>query len=109
MDDIKQVAQVAKKIIGDSDTTIKKIQSGYRNGIWHRKMCHDQNEKREKTINRWDRTAKSRKNQNDWGKGSFYKLVNIGSWHHQASEEERKIRKEYLIQTRKYLKTEHCG
>ena len=39
------------------------MQSGYRNGIWHRKMCHVHNMKWEKTNNGRDKTVKSRKSQ----------------------------------------------
>ena len=38
-----------RKRIGDSNTNNEKIQQGYRDGIWHRRMCHTQNERRKKT------------------------------------------------------------
>ena len=62
MNDIKLFEKNEKKI-GDSNTNNKNIQSGYWNGILHRKMHQDNNEKLKKTNNRRNRTAKSRKNQ----------------------------------------------
>ena len=72
--------------IANPYTDSKNIQSRYRNGIWHRKMCHVSNEKREMSHDRRnhhhhhhvalvarisltlschsDGTTKSRKNQN---------------------------------------------
>ena len=41
------------------------IQSGHRDGIWHRKMCHASNEKRETTPYGWNGTTK-RKHTNIW-------------------------------------------
>ena len=37
MDGMKLFAKNEKE---KTDTNIKNIQPGYRNGIWHRKMCH---------------------------------------------------------------------
>ena len=51
-------------VIGDPNTSNKNIQSGYRNRIWHRKMCHSYNERWEKTNDRRNRTLKLRKNLN---------------------------------------------
>ena len=39
MDDIKLYAKSVK----ESETEIQNIQSGHRNGILHRKMCHANN------------------------------------------------------------------
>ena len=44
----------------NSNTRSENIQSGRWNGIWHRKMCHASNEKRQTTPNRRNETAKSR-------------------------------------------------
>ena len=73
-----------RKRIGDSGTTNKNIQSGYRNGIWHRKMCHARNEKRKKTKNGSNKTVKWRKNQNARRIGKLQVLGNIGCRHHQT-------------------------
>ena len=77
-------------------------------------MCHAHYEKWEKINNRWNRTTKSRKNQNVWREGKLEVLRNIGSGYHQASEYKRKKkkdekkkkkekRKEYYRRTRKLL------
>ena len=39
MDYIKLLAKKEKEF-GDPNTGSENIQSGYRYGIWHRKMCH---------------------------------------------------------------------
>ena len=74
MNNIKLFAKNEKEL----ETLIQTIEPGYRNGIWHRKMCHVDNEKWKKRKNRRNRTVKSRKNQNVWGKGKLQMLVNIG-------------------------------
>ena len=56
------------KRIGDSDTINKNIRPGYRNGIWHRKMCHAHNENWKKRNNGRNKTDKSRNNQSVWKK-----------------------------------------
>ena len=38
------------------------IRSMYNDGIWHRKMCHANNEKHKTTNDRRNKTPKSRKN-----------------------------------------------
>ena len=49
------------------------------------------NEKLETTPDRWNRTSKSKKkNQNTRRKGNVQIPGNIGSWHHQTSGDERK-------------------
>ena len=57
------VCQKGKRI-GNPYTDSKNIQSRYRNGIWHRKMHHASNGKREMTHDGRNRTTKSRQNQN---------------------------------------------
>ena len=61
MDDIKLFAKYEKRI-GNSYTHSENIQSGYRDGIWHRKMRHANNEKQKTTHDRKKGTAKPRKN-----------------------------------------------
>ena len=40
-----QKVKKTKKQTGNSNTRSQNIQSGHRNGIWHRKMCNACNEK----------------------------------------------------------------
>ena len=61
MDDIKLFVKNEKRI-GSSNTCSKNIQSGRRDGIWHRKMCYASNEKRKTTHDGKDGTTKSRQN-----------------------------------------------
>ena len=63
------------------------------------------NEKWEMTHDRRNQTAKSRKNKYALRKGNLQILGNIGSWHHQTSGNERKIKKEYLRRIRKLLES----
>ena len=60
-------------------TGIKEIQSGYSDGIWHRKMCHVNNEKRKTANDGRNRTTKSGKKQNPRRKRNLQVLGNIGS------------------------------
>ena len=55
------------------------IQSGYRDGIWHRKMCLAYNDRLKKTKNGRNSSTKLRKNQNVWRKGNLQVLRNIGN------------------------------
>ena len=41
-------------IIRDSDSNDKNMQSGYRNGIWHGKTCHTDNENRKNIFKKTD-------------------------------------------------------
>ena len=52
---------------------------GYRNGIWHRKMCYAKNEMRKKRNNRRNRITKLKKNQNARKKGKLQIFGNIGN------------------------------
>ena len=63
MGDIKLFAKKLKRN-GNSNTDNANIYSGYRDRIWHGKMCHVNNEKRETTNDGRNRTSKRRKNQN---------------------------------------------
>ena len=73
---------------GNPKTGNENIQSGHRNGIWHIKMCHTNNEEWEMTDDRRNRTTKPRKDQNAQRKGNLQILGNIGSWHHQTIGDE---------------------
>ena len=60
MDDSKLFDKNEKRI-GNLNTDRENIQSGYRDGIWHRKICHANNEKRKTTSDERCKTMKSRK------------------------------------------------
>ena len=104
-----QHQSVCKKQKELETNTNKDIQSGYKNGIQNRQMCHANYEKWEKTNNSRNRTARSIKNQNTGRKGNLQLLRNIGSEHHQISRDERKIQQESLKRTRKLFKTKFCS
>ena len=91
MADIKLFAKMEKN--WEFDANNKNMQSGYRNGIRHRKMYQADNEKWKKTNNRRNKTTKSRKNQDTWKKWKLQVCGNIGSKHHQKSGDERKNNK----------------
>ena len=46
----KKTEKKTKTKTGDPETNNKNIQPGYRNGIWHRKTCHVDNEKCDKRF-----------------------------------------------------------
>ena len=71
--------------IGDPDTNNKNIQPEFRNGIWHRKVFHADNEKWEKRRNGRNWTAIAGKDQNAQGKRKWQVLGNIGSEYYQAN------------------------
>ena len=79
-----------KKRFEDSDANNKNIQPGYRDGIWHRKMCQALYVKRKKINNRRKRTAKSRKYHIVWREGKLQILGNIRSRYYQSSKDEKK-------------------
>ena len=54
------------------------MMSRYRNGIWHRKMCHSSNEKWQTIHDGKSQTIKL-SNQNIWRKGNLEILGGIGS------------------------------
>ena len=59
MDNRKVFSKI--KRTGDPDTKKRNMQPRYMNGIWHRKMCHANNEGLEKTSSTKNITAKSGK------------------------------------------------
>ena len=59
LDDIKLFAKNEKKN-GNSNTRCWNVQSGQRNGIWHRKMCQARHEKWQTTYDWRNGTTKSR-------------------------------------------------
>ena len=72
-----------------------------RDGICVRKMCYGNNEKCKTTLDRKNRTTKSRKNQNAQRKGNVKILGNTESGHHQTSGDERKIKKRKPLKNKK--------
>ena len=74
MDDIKLFTKNEKKI-GKPYTSSENVQSGYRDGIWHRKIHHVDNEKQETRRDGRNRTSMPRQNQNIWRKGNCKFLV----------------------------------
>ena len=86
---------------GNPSTGSKNLQSGYKDGIWHRKMYHANNENQKTSTGRKNRTTKSRKNQNARRKGNLQVLGNIRNGHSQTCGDEKKIKKEYHRRTRK--------
>ena len=107
MDDTKLFAKNENE--SQTDTNNKNIQSGYMDGIRHRKMYHTNNEKLKMTNNGKTRTTKSRKNQNYWRKEKLQVLGNTGSRHHQTSKEKILKNKDELRRKRKFLETEVCS
>ena len=65
-------------------------QSGYRDGIWHYKMCHANNEKQKMSSDGRNRSPKPRKDRNTRRKGNLQLLGNIGCGHRQTKGDERK-------------------
>ena len=63
MDDIKLFGKNEKEL-ETLVLAVRMYSQGYRDIIWHRKMRHAYNEKRETTNDGWNRTTKPRKNQN---------------------------------------------
>ena len=75
MDDIKLFAKNETRI-GNLNTGSENIRLGYRDGIWHRKMCHANNEKPKKANKGKNRTTNSRKIRT-LGEKENYKCLGI--------------------------------
>ena len=101
-DDIKLFTK-NKKRIGNPITGSENIQSGYRNWIWYRKMCHANYEKRKTTHDEKNRITKSRKKSRDLKKRNI-----THTWEADTIKQllKEKMRKEYLWLTRMLLETE---
>ena len=94
--------QKMKKKTGNSDTRSLNMQSGLRNGIWHRKMCNVCNEKWQTTSNWLPNQDKSR----TLAENETYKYLGIlEAGTIKQFEMKDKILKEYLRRTRKLLET----
>ena len=76
------------------------IQPEYRNGIWHRNMYYINNEKRKKTNNGRNRTAKARKNKKTWRKWHQQIDCKIRRGHSQISGNEQQKKKKWKRFTR---------
>ena len=77
IDDTKLVAKNEKKI-GNPNINSENVQSRYKMGIWHRKMRHANNKKRQTKYDVKSQTTKSN-NQNAQRKGNRRIFRNIGS------------------------------
>ena len=75
IDDIKLLAKIKKT--ENPNTSNENIQSEYRDGIWHRNMCHANYEKRETTNDGRNWTNKSRKKNRLIGEKENYKYLKI--------------------------------
>ena len=72
------VVGVKLKRIGNPNTSSENIQSGYRDGIWHRKICHANNEKRKTTNDRRNRSIKREKIRTfSWFQKSRRRRINL--------------------------------
>ena len=69
MDEIKLFVKNEKRI-ENSNTRCQNIQPGHRDGIWHRKMRHANNEKQKSIHDGRNGTSKSRQKQNTQRKGN---------------------------------------
>ena len=105
MADIKIFCQKRKRIV-NSNTICDNIQSRYRNGIWHRKICHACNKKLQTTHIGRIRTSKlsshqnacrKRKPTNTWGYRKV-RTLNNGKW--KKKKYERRART--LLETKLY-------
>ena len=85
--------------------TIKiNIRTGYRNGIWHRKICHVY--KGQKNNGR-NRTTESEEYWDTQRSRNLQELGNIGSGHHQSSGDERKNLKSITEERENYSKSSY--
>ena len=64
MDEIKLFSKI-KKRIRNLNTGSEDIQGRYRDGIWHRKMCHANNEKWKATNDGRKRTIKTKSERSE--------------------------------------------
>ena len=78
IEDIKLFAENYEKW-ENTNTGSENIQSGHRDGLWHGKRRHANNENQETTHDGRSRIAKSRKTQNARRRGNLQILGNIGS------------------------------
>ena len=112
-DDIKLFAKTKNKN-GNSYIRSQNIQSRYKDGIWHRKMYHANNDKQEKTHDGRNGTTKSKKKKKKKKKKKMkkrtleekeaFKYVRILEVNTiKQVEMKEKIRKEYLRRTVKLL------
>ena len=90
------------KWILNSNACSQNMQSGHKDEIWHRKMYHSSNEKRQ--LTEWNNQIKTklehlkkRKPTNTWG---FWKLTPSNKWRWK-----KKRKKEYSRRTRKVHET----
>ena len=88
MNNIKHCQKWKKK--WNPKTDCGNIQSWWKDGIWHRKKCHANNEQRKTTNDGRNRTTKSWPIQNARRKGNLQLLKYIRGRHYQTRRNERK-------------------
>ena len=107
MDDIKLLAKNEKEL--ETNTRSENLQSGHRNGIWHRKMYHAGNEKQQTTPDGRNGIPNEDKIRT-LGEKETYKYLDILEVDAiKQVEMKEKIKKEYLRRTRKLLETKLCS
>ena len=97
---------------GNSNTRRENIKSGHRDGIWHRKMCHASNEKRQTTPDGRGMELPNKDKIRTLGENETYKYLGILEANTiKQVEMKEKIKKEYhrRTRTRKLLKTKLCN
>ena len=108
MDDIKLYAKNEKEKNGDFDRNNKNIQPGYRNGIWHIKICHVYNGKYWWGGQRMKKNCKIKKESELLARKKYLGISEADTIK-QAEMKGKKIRKEYLRRTRKLLEKKLCS
>ena len=93
------------KRIGNSNTHSENIQSKLWDGIWHEKLCHANNEKRQTTPVGRNGTTKSRKIRTHGQKKTYKYLGMLEADTIKQVEMKERIKKEYLRRKRKLPKT----
>ena len=84
------------KRIGDSDTNNNNIQPGYRNGIWHRKMCHAKRKNGIRQVIEGIELQNQKKSQTIREKENYKHLGILEAETIKQAEMKEKIRKDYL-------------
>ena len=78
--------------------------------IWHRKMHHAGNEKRQTTPDGWKVTTKSRQNWNVRRKENLLIIGDLERWHLQTGGDERKkLRKSILGESKGYSRQNYIA
>ena len=97
--------KMKKKKIGNSNTRSQNIQSGHRNGIWHRKMCNASNETGKRHLTDGMELPNQDKIKTLWEKETYEYLEILEADTIKQVVMKEKIKKENLRRTRKLLET----